>query len=75
MNKSLYAARRRRNLISMGFSLAATAFGLGWLVLILGALLYEGFSGLSLRVFAEMTPPRTKSSNAFWWPTRTSPST
>ena len=38
-------------------SLAATAFGLGWLVLILGALLWEGFSGLSLAVFTEMTPP------------------
>jgi phosphate transport system permease protein len=41
----------------MGFSLAATLFGLGWLVLILGVLLYEGFSGLSLKVFTEMTPP------------------
>src|SRR5215470_1843133 len=54
---SLYSARRRRNFIAMGLSLTATAFGLGWLVLILGALLYEGFSGLSLRVFTEMTPP------------------
>ncbi|HKS63309.1 MAG TPA: phosphate ABC transporter permease PstA, partial [Xanthobacteraceae bacterium] len=57
MNTSLYAARRRRNGITMGLSLAATAFGLGWLVLILGVLLYEGFSGLSLKVFTEMTPP------------------
>jgi phosphate transport system permease protein len=54
---SLYSARRRRNFIAMGLSLIATAFGLGWLVLILGALLWEGFSGLSLRVFTEMTPP------------------
>ena len=53
----LYAKRRRRNNITKGLSLAATAFGLGWLVLILGALLYEGVSGLSLRVFTEMTPP------------------
>src|SRR5262249_56614778 len=53
----LYAGRRRRNKITMGLSLAATAFGLGWLVLILGTLLWEGFSGLSLRVFTEMTPP------------------
>ena len=53
----LYAARRRRNTISMALSLAATAFGLGWLVLILGVLLYEGFGGLSLKVFTEMTPP------------------
>jgi phosphate transport system permease protein len=41
----------------MGLSLAATAFGLGWLVLILGVLIYEGFSGLTLQVFTEMTPP------------------
>lgn len=54
---SLYAARRRRNSIAMVLSFAATLFGLGWLVLILGALLYEGFSGLSLAVFTEMTPP------------------
>ena len=53
----LYAARRRKNLIAMALAAAATLFGLGWLVLILGALLYEGFSGLSLRVFTEMTPP------------------
>ena len=31
--------------------------GLGWLVLILGALLWQGFSGLSVAVFTEMTPP------------------
>jgi phosphate transport system permease protein len=36
---------------------AATAVGLGWLVLILGSLLWNGFSGLSLAVFTEMTPP------------------
>ena len=36
---------------------AATAFGLGWLVLILGALLWKGFSGLSVAVFTQMTPP------------------
>src|SRR5438477_12291599 len=54
---NLYAARRRKNSITMVLSLAATAFGLGWLVLILGVLLWEGFSGLSLAVFTEMTPP------------------
>jgi phosphate transport system permease protein len=54
---NLYAGRRRKNTITMVLSLAATAFGLGWLVLILGVLLYEGFSGLSLAVFTEMTPP------------------
>jgi phosphate transport system permease protein len=56
MNR-LYAARRRRNLITMMLSVAATVLGLGWLVVILGTLLWEGFSGLSLQVFTEMTPP------------------
>jgi phosphate transport system permease protein len=56
MNK-LYAARRRSNTIAMALSVVATAFGLGWLVLILGVLLWEGFGGLSLKVFTEMTPP------------------
>jgi phosphate transport system permease protein len=54
---SLYAGRRRRNIIMMTLSVGATLFGLGWLVLILGTLLLEGFSGLSLAVFTEMTPP------------------
>src|SRR5512132_1021795 len=57
MNSRLYTARRRRNITMMGLSLAATAIGLGWLVLILAVLLWEGFSGLSLAVFTEMTPP------------------
>src|SRR5882762_3534543 len=57
MNKSLYAARRRRNIIAKTLSFAATALGLGWLVMILGVLLWEGFGGLSLKVFTEMTPP------------------
>jgi phosphate transport system permease protein len=52
-----YAGRRRRNAIAMGLAVAATAFGLGWLVLILGALLWEGLRGLTFQVFTEMTPP------------------
>jgi phosphate transport system permease protein len=52
-----YGARRRRNVVATSLSIAATLFGLGWLVLILGALLWKGFSGLSLAVFTEMTPP------------------
>ena len=54
---SFYAARRRRNAIAMGLSIAAAVFGLAWLALILGALLWQGLSGLSPRVFMEMTPP------------------
>ena len=56
-NNPLCAGRRRRNAIAKGLALAATAFGLGWLVLILGVLLYEGVGGLSLAVFTENTPP------------------
>ena len=41
----------------MVLSFAATMFGLGWLVLILGELLWEGLGGISLSVFTEMTPP------------------
>ena len=54
---SLYAGRRRRNAIAKGLAVAATVFGLGWLVLILGVLLFHGLSGLSLSVFTENTPP------------------
>jgi len=57
INTALYNRRRRRNIRAMAWSLAATAFGLGWLVLILGVLFWEGLSGLSLSVFTEMTPP------------------
>jgi len=56
-NKSLYASRRRRNTVTMALAFGGTIFGLSWLVLILATLIYEGFSGLSLRVFTEMTPP------------------
>lgn len=56
MNR-LYGARRRRNVVAMTLSIGATLFGVGWLVLILGVLLWKGFSGLSPQVFTEMTPP------------------
>ena len=52
-----YRGRRRNNAVAKVLSLAATLFGIGWLVLILGALLWHGFSGLSPRVFTQMTPP------------------
>jgi phosphate transport system permease protein len=54
---SRYASRRRTNAITTGLALVATAIGLGWLVLILGVLLWQGFSGLSVAVFTQMTPP------------------
>jgi phosphate transport system permease protein len=52
-----YALRRFRNTAATTLALAATAIGLGWLVLILGSLLWHGLGGLSLSVFTEMTPP------------------
>lgn len=54
---ALYGRRRRRNTVILGLSIAATAFGASWLVLILFTLLWNGVSGLSLEVFTAMTPP------------------
>jgi phosphate transport system permease protein len=54
---SRYSRRRSINAVATVSAFAATAFGLGWLVLILGSLLWEGFTGLSPAVFTEMTPP------------------
>jgi phosphate transport system permease protein len=53
----LYRRRRLRNRAAVALSVGATAFGLSWLVLILGALLWKGFAGLTLSVITEMTPP------------------
>jgi phosphate transport system permease protein len=52
-----YSRRRRSDAVARTLAFAATAFGLGWLVLILGALFWKGFSGLSVAVFTQMTPP------------------
>ncbi|HTE36226.1 MAG TPA: phosphate ABC transporter permease PstA [Reyranella sp.] len=54
---ALYAGRKRRNTIATTLAWAAAAFGLGWLILILGVLVYKGIDGLSLAVFTENTPP------------------
>jgi phosphate transport system permease protein len=52
-----YGGRRSRNIVASALAIAATLFGIGWLVLILGALLWKGFGGLSVAVFTQMTPP------------------
>ena len=52
-----YSSRRHADAVATGLAFAATALGLGWLALILGSLLWHGFSGLSLTVFTQMTPP------------------
>jgi len=54
---NLYHRRRLVNAIINTLSIGATALGLGWLVLILGSLVYQGLSALSPAVFTEMTPP------------------
>jgi phosphate transport system permease protein len=53
---TLYNARRRRNRIAVGLSVAATLLGLSWLVFILSVLVWKGAKGLSLAVFSQMTP-------------------
>jgi phosphate transport system permease protein len=57
MDASIYNSRRRRNVIATAASYGATGVGLAGLAMILGVLFWEGFSGLSLAVFTEMTPP------------------
>jgi phosphate transport system permease protein len=57
MDLAIYSRRRRRNYVAVTASLAATGIGLAWLAVILFGLFWEGFSGLSLKVFTEMTPP------------------
>jgi phosphate transport system permease protein len=52
-----YRARRRVDAAAKILCVAATIFGLGWLTLILAALVWNGFGGLSLAVFTQMTPP------------------
>jgi phosphate transport system permease protein len=49
--------RRFRNQVFLGLSVLATIFGLGWLMLILGTLVYEGFTGIDAAIFTQSTPP------------------
>jgi phosphate transport system permease protein len=54
----LYRARKRRNVLMLTVSSAALAFGLFWLVWILGTLLYEGGNALlRASLYFQMTPP------------------
>jgi phosphate transport system permease protein len=54
---SIYSSRRRTNFFASSLCWGAALFGLGWLLLILGALVVEGAKGLSPAVFTQMTPP------------------
>ena len=57
ISQSRYLGRRIRNKVFLGLSLFATVVGLGWLVLVLGALLVKGIPGLTPMLFTQMTPP------------------
>ena len=54
--RGAYQTRKATNSIMMGLCWAATLFGLAWLTLILGALLWNGFEGLNLNIFTQDTP-------------------
>ena len=56
-NRGLYLRRRLANVAFITLSLGAAVFGLVWLAFILGALLKEGVSALSLSLFTQPTPP------------------
>jgi phosphate transport system permease protein len=57
MTSNRYLRRRIRSATFLGLSAVATLFGIGWLALILGTLIYEGFTGIDLAIFTESTPP------------------
>ncbi len=53
----VYTQRRLTNWVVLGLSSLATAFGLLWLVLVLGTLLINGIGALTPSLFTAMTPP------------------
>jgi len=53
----IYTRRRLTNYLVVGLSLAATAFGLVFLVFVLGTLLANGVGALSLSLVTQATPP------------------
>ncbi len=57
MNRSRYFRRRAVNYLLLSLSVCATVFGLGWLLLILGALVRDGVAGITPALFSQMTPP------------------
>jgi phosphate transport system permease protein len=59
MSANLGLRRKRKivNSVALALSLLAMAFGLVWLIWILLDVFHLGVSGLSLKLFTEMTPP------------------
>jgi len=54
---SLYRRRLLLNRFNLAMSLATMAFGMGFLLWILGVLLWQGFTALSPTLFTQTTPP------------------
>src|SRR5262244_1236365 len=54
---AIYEQRRLINAVVMVLAMAATGFGVLWLVLVLWTLLWNGFNAISPILFAAMTPP------------------
>jgi phosphate transport system permease protein len=57
LNRRIYKTRKGRNAVFLSLSTLAAVFGIVWLALILYSLFYNGISGISLKIFTEMTPP------------------
>ena len=57
MNRGIYRRRKGLNAVFLTLSVLAAAFGLIWLGFILTSLFYNGFNGISDKLFAQMTPP------------------
>ena len=57
LDKTRYARRKRRNATNSILCVGATVLGVGVLAIILGTLVYKGFTGLGLEVFTKDTPP------------------
>jgi phosphate transport system permease protein len=53
----IYVRRRRTHRIMMAVSTVALAFGLFWLLWIIGVLLWKGATALGPSLFTQMTPP------------------
>jgi phosphate transport system permease protein len=53
----IYLRRRRTNAVMMAVASLALAFGLFWLLWIIGVLLWEGAGALRPSLFTQMTPP------------------
>jgi phosphate transport system permease protein len=56
-HRGLYNWRKRRNAFFLSLSVLAALFGMLWLGFILTSLFYNGFNGISGKLFTEMTPP------------------